>query len=111
MGLYGKFTTSATILNGQTTSQAISIQGYYLAAIIFPALFTGSKISFQASIDKTIFKDCYNSAGTKLEVTATLDSYVLLAVGDFGGLYDFKIVSDSSEVADRNFELIFRKIS
>lgn len=88
---------SATIAISTTTSEQVDLQGGRAGAILFPATFTGATISFQIP----------DGAGgwavlDAVSLTKVVGKFVALtrdqsfALGD-----DFRIVSASSEAAER----------
>lgn len=102
---------AATISNGTTTSGSIDLQGRGVVAIIMPAAFTGTSISFQISIDNVTFTDCYNTSNTQLTCTVTQGRAYLFNANDLVGIRYLKIVSNASEGADRTLTLISRVLS
>lgn len=99
---------TATIANGQTISDAISSLGKTLVGLITPAAFTGTIITFQISMDGTTYKTFYNSAGAIATVTVGVDRHIGLVPADFAGARFFKLVSGSSEAAEREITVILR---
>jgi hypothetical protein len=102
---------TATILSGQTTSDAIDLQGRPLVGMILPAAFTGSTITFTISVDNSTFTAVYNTANTQLSVTVTQGRAYLFSPGDLVGVRYLKLVSGSSEGADRSITLISRELA
>lgn len=100
----------ATIANGATTSDAIESLGRVLVGIRTPAALTGTAFSFKVSFDGVNFLDYYNSAGTKVSITAAADRHIGLIVADFAGAQKIKIVSNATEGAERSFEILFRAL-
>lgn len=106
------FTThTATILNGQTTSDSIDLQGRGLVGLILPAAFTGSAITFQMSLDGSTFYNVYNAANTQLSMTVTQGRAYLFNPGDLLSVRYIKLVSGSSEGGNRSITLIARDLS
>lgn len=92
---------TATIDNSTTTSDRVSLDGVKAAAILFPAAFTGATISFELP----------NGAGgwaalNGVTLTPVVSEWVGLTeaqafiIGD-----DFRIVSASSEAAERSLKV------
>lgn len=100
-----------TIASGQTTSDAVDIQYFALAGLIFPAAFTGATITFQVSdaLDGT-FVELVDQAGAAISVTATDGKAVGLddAARELAPWRYFKIVSAGAEAADREIKLILK---
>lgn len=107
-GYQGQFNPNvpAVIANGQTTSAAIKLLGFVLCGIQLPAAFTGATISFQASYDGVTFGALKSTtSGTTLTYTVTQGTYCAIDPKDFQGVAYLKIVSASSEAADRTLAL------
>lgn len=91
-----------TIGSGQTTSSIINCGGATLCGILFPPAFTGTEITFEASVDGTNFYPVHNTyAGTPLQYIVDQGTYCAIAPEDFYGINFLKIVSGSSEAALR----------
>lgn len=88
---------TATIANGQTTSDRVSLRGLRVGAILFPAAFTGATISFELPDGGTGW-----AALNAISLTPVVSEFVALteaqswALGD-----DFRIVSAGAEAAER----------
>jgi hypothetical protein len=96
---------TATIANGQTTSQALAIQAYRNFGLQLPAAFTGASIKFQVSADNVTYQDLYDRNNTLVSVTVVQGrSYDL--PGELADWAFVKIVSASAEGADRALTLI-----
>ena len=103
--------TAVTIASGQTTSPAIVNNGLSLVGIQLPAAFTGTAISFLASVDGITFQPIYDTvSGTALSYTVAQGHYVAINPQDFYGVVQFKIVSGSSEAAARSFTCALKGI-
>lgn len=103
-GYQGNFNPaqSVAIASGQTASAVIACSGFVLCGIQLPAAFTGTTLTFQASIDGTTFQPVYSTAsGTALSYTVAQGHYVAVNPQDFQGVNYLKIVSGSSEGAAR----------
>jgi hypothetical protein len=99
---------NVTISSGQTTSTALDCGGCNLVGIIFPAAFTGATVSFEGSVDGTNFYTMKNDTGSTLSLTASTSSFVAIVPSDFAAAGHLKIVSASSEGADRTITLVYR---
>lgn len=99
---------STTIANGAQSSAAIPTGGKRLCGIIFPAAFTGTAITFEASsvIDGT-YVPVYNSGGA-LSYTVGTSRYVAVDPKDFEGIAFLKVKSGSAEGALRTLLLALK---
>ncbi len=102
---------SVTIANGATTSGSIDLQGRGLVAMIMPAAFTGSTVSFQISPDDVTYYDLYNTNNTQLSCTVTQGRAYLFVPGDFVGVRYLKVKSGSTEGGARVITLLSRELS
>lgn len=102
---------SATIASGGTTSPAVSVPDGYDMVGIFAPVCTGTALTLTAAT---------TSGGTYTQVKTAADAAVSITISGtahyialdpllFGGLQFVKLVSGSSESADRVFTLIYRK--
>lgn len=97
-----------TIASSGTDSQAIDLFGMNMVGILFPSEMTGTSMTFKASVDGSNYYTCYDSAGSAVSLTVTADGYVLLTPSDFAGVRYIKLVSGSSEGAERTIKVIMR---
>jgi hypothetical protein len=103
-GYQGNFNPakSAAILIGQTVSAAIECGGLALCGIQLPAAFTGTALTFQASLDGVTYQPVHSAAaGTLLSYTVSQGQYCAIDPKDFLGVAFLKIVSGSAESAAR----------
>lgn len=103
-------TKIATIPSGQTTSNIINLQGATLKTIILPALFTGTQLFFQISINGSTFYDYYNIDNIKVSITCSQNRAYGLGAIDFYSIQYLKIVSGTTESANRDIILLTRGI-
>lgn len=99
-----------TILNGQTESSAVDLQGLTLIAIETPAALTGTQFEFKASDDGVTYLDYYNTQGIKASAQVGVDRYVAFAAQDFASTRFLKVVSNAAEGADRTIQLVARTV-
>ena len=101
---------SVTIANGQTTSTAAAVfsAGGIAGAIITPAALTGTALSFQVSLDNTVFTALYDTSGSAVSYTVAANRVIPLNPDVFGSFPYLKLVSGSSEAADRTFIILVR---
>lgn len=92
----------ATILISTQTSSTIPCSGFTFCGVIIPIGFTGTAITFLASVDGATFFPVYSTAsGTALSYTVAAGHYCAVDPKDFYGINYLQIKSGSSEVAAR----------
>lgn len=89
------------IESGNTKSDAINTQNKTLKGFITPSTLTGTTVTFEVSLDGTNF---YALDDVSISVAAN-KAYALEA-DKFAGWHKIKIVSGSSEAADREFKAL-----
>lgn len=98
------------IASGTTTSGVIDSTGHKVMAIMFPTM-TGATVTFTAcdTPDGT-FLPVYDDAGSQYSVTATDNACVAIdaAALALAPVRYFKIVSASSEGADRTLKILYK---
>lgn len=112
-GYQGQFLSGvqAIIANGGTESANIALNGMCLCGIFFPAAFTGTAVTFEASLDGTTFFAVKSTtSGTSLSYTVAQGEYVAINPVDFQGIATLRIVSGSSEGAARTLNLSLKGI-
>jgi hypothetical protein len=97
-----------TIENGQTTSDVADLIGKSPVAIITPAALTGTSFTVKLSNDNSTFYDFYNTSGSQVSITVSTSRYIGFAIADFYCARYLKLVSGSSEVAEREIILVVR---
>jgi hypothetical protein len=99
------FSQPASIANGQQSSAAIDCNGLTLTGIKFPAVFTGTAVTFETcdTVDGT-YVPVYNSAGP-VSYTVAQGRYYAIDPKDFYGIRFLKIKSGSSEGGARSLVL------
>ncbi len=96
----------ATIANGATVSSTINLGGFTPVGILLPAAFTGTSISFQASVDGTnFFPVRAGTGGALLSYTVAQGTYAALNPNDFHGIHYLRVVSGSAEGAARTLKI------
>lgn len=103
-------TVTVTIANGQTISDGKDLAGSSLKTIVLPATFTGTEIYFQISDDGITYYDYYNIDNDRVKITTTANRAYGLGAIDFFSIRWLKIVSNTTEAADRVIKLITRGI-
>ena len=101
---------STTIANGQTKSAELRT-GYRtsVVALVTPAALTGTAFTFEGSLDGSTFVPVYNEA-TQYSVNVGTSRYVALNASVFQGLQSIKVVSGSSEAAERTIQVVLKEI-
>ena len=99
------------ISDNATTSSAAQCDGLLLSGIVFPAAMTGATITFDFSFDGNTWVDVVETDGTEVTYTVTAGDVVRVDPSGwaFASLGFLRIVSGSSEVADRTINLIFKQ--
>lgn len=102
--------TTVTIASGQTTSQAIDVGEWLIAGIRTPAALTGTTMTFTgATKEAGTYLAIRDSAGTAISVTVSADDHIVIEPQTFAGVQWIKLVSGSSEAADREITLVLHK--
>ena len=103
------------VLNGQQNSNTIDVKGLTPVAIRTHAELTSTKISFNVSpdADLTAFPllPYVNVAGGAVEVNIIINTHIGFLPADFTAVRLIQFRTDVAEGADRNFQLICRRIS
>jgi hypothetical protein len=96
------FDLSAVIASGQTKSGVIDLSGCVLVGILTPAALTGTSFSFEASTaaDGT-FLPVYDISGNPVSVDVGTSRFIAILPSDLAGIQYLKLVSGSSEGAQR----------
>ena len=107
MSAFNAFNTSTvTIESSGTTSSARDLNGLgNLVALVTPSALTGTSFTFQASTDGSTYNAVYNE-GTQYSVTVAASRYVALDPSVFAGAQYVKVVSGSTEAAERTITLV-----
>ena len=101
--------TAVIPLNG-TLSNVIQTKGLSLVGISLPASLTGTALKFQAcdTVDGT-FLPVYNSAG-EISLTVAASRYIAVDPKDFQGIQFLKLVSGTTEIAERTIGISLKGI-
>ena len=104
---------TATIAISQTVSNTIDCRRDQLLAIHMPAAFTGTSITFQASVDGVTFNTVREVGGsaTYTLTNVAASQFIPLNVQVFAAAQYVRIVSGSSEAAARSIICVLRPIS
>jgi hypothetical protein len=96
------YNRQVAIASGQTASAVIDAKGFSLVGVLLPAAFTGTSLTFQASVDGTnFFAVNSTTSGSSLSYTVAQGNYYAIDPTPFYGIRYLKIVSGSSEAANR----------
>lgn len=102
----------AVIASSGTTSGEQDLDGNTLCGLMMPAAFTGVAITFLVSLTTGgTFNALTKDDGSAYSVTVAASKYVALDYTKFAGVRYVKIVSGSSEGADRTVNLVARKLA
>lgn len=110
-GYKGNFlpAVTATIASSGTTSTAVALKGFQLSGVLLPATFTGTSITFLASVDGVTYVLLkVTAAGTTLSYVVTQNTFAAIDPKDFAGVNYVKIVSGSTEGSARTLKLALR---
>jgi hypothetical protein len=93
-----------------TQSSSVNTDGMLLTGIVFPATMTGTTVTFDFSVDGTNFYDVKETDGTDVSYTVSAGDVVRVDPSGwaFASSGFLKVVSGSTEAADRDIKLIFR---
>ena len=101
-----RLTDTVSIATSGTTSTSLQMQGNRVPlAIIIPATFEGTTLTFQASVDDATYVQVYNE-GTAYSVTVGTSRFVALARQPFEGVRYMKIISNNSVAATRTLTVL-----
>lgn len=95
----------ATILNGQTVSNAVNINGERIAGIDLGATLTGTALTIQNAADGTNFRAAYVPGGTAISYTVA-GARFLKFDPPLEGYNRIKLVSGTAEGADRTLTIV-----
>lgn len=103
-GYQGSFNpgVTASIASGDTESAVLNLGGFALTGIFLPAAFTGTTLTFEAAPTAGgTFVPVTDQAGDPISYTVAQGTYVAIDPKDFQGIQFIKLVSGSTEGADR----------
>lgn len=103
---------TAVIASGQTTSGEIDLAGCDLCGLFMPASFTGTTIKIQAApASGGTFVTVQDGAGSDYSLAVAASKYIPVSnLAIVAGLRFIKLVSGSSEGADRTITLAARPV-
>jgi len=86
-----------TIVDGQSLSDAIDLDGAILVGIRMPALWTAANLTFQSDLVGTgTYQNVYDDQGSELVVIAAASLDIILDPGRFAPLRSLKLRSGTS---------------
>lgn len=100
---------TVTIASSGTVSTAIQLDGVIPVGIITPAALTGTSMSFQFSHDDSTFNALYNTSGTLVSITVAASRWIGLDKEDYLGAKSLKVVSGSTEAAERTITIVIMR--
>jgi hypothetical protein len=103
-------TTNAVIALSGTISAAVDLAGTGLVAIQLPSVMTGTAISFQGSADGVTYGAIHDGAGAAVSITTAANLVVVVPSSITNGTRWIKLVSGSTEAAERTIKLITKAI-
>lgn len=99
------------IASGTTTSTAIPLKGWVLAAIDTPGTLTSTSLSFTECATETgTYKPIYNDAGSAYSVTVAATRHIIIDPSKIVAGGYLKVVMGSSEGGDRTLTLRLRRV-
>jgi len=92
-------------------SSGVQTNGLLLSGIVFPAAMTGTAITFDFSYDGTTWHDVHETDNTEVSYTISPGNVVRVDPSGwaFAAAGFLRVVSGSSEAADRTINLIFKQ--
>lgn len=100
---------SAVIAASGTKTAAVDLRGMTLVGFYLPATFTGTAVTFEASADNSTFISVRDGAGNALSKTVAQNQFIPLDPALFLGIQYLKLVSGSTEGAERTIKLALRQ--
>lgn len=99
-----------TIESSGTKSTSVDLRGMTLCGFYLPASFTGTAITFEASADNSTYLPVQDGDGAAISKTVAQGQYIKLDPADFAGIQFIKLVSGSTEGAERTITLAIRQV-
>jgi hypothetical protein len=91
---------TVTIAAAGSLSGAVSLPpGHYLAAIIMPAAWTTADLTFQGSVDGTVYNNLYSASGSELTASAGAAQMIVLPPTDWCAVPFLKVRSGTAALA------------
>ena len=97
-----------TIATSDTVSASIYLKNGVAGAIITPSSLTSTTLSFQVSNNDVDYTALYDTSGSLISYTVAANRVIPLSKEIFGAFPYLKIVTGSSEAANRTFIVLIR---
>lgn len=102
--------TTVKIASSATTSNALDVGEWLVAGIVTPAALTGTSLTFTGALEEDgTYRTLKDSAGTDISVTVSTDDHILIEPQTFAGVAWIKLVSGSTEAAEREITLVLHR--
>ena len=99
--------------NGETVSGEVDLEDYTAVAVMMPAAFTGTAITFQASdVSGGTFYEVTDGAGAAVSVVVSNEEIISITEAKkeaLAPLRFIKLVSGSTEGAERTLKLLLKR--
>jgi hypothetical protein len=99
---------TSTIAVSTKVGTAINLKGKTAVALIMPAAFSGTEITFQGSTDGSTYTDIISSAGATVTITVAASKTVVLDEANFYGVDSIKVLSVTTQAAERAIKVVLR---
>lgn len=100
---------TVTILDGETTSDAIDSEGGALVGIVVPTGLEGTTFTVKASVDNSTFYDYYNDSGSQVTITCGASRFIGISAQDFVGVRYLKLVG-ATQTGDITITFVLRAV-
>ena len=101
----------ATITSGNTDSSAVDVAENGVCGLEIPSAFTGSSISFKVTSNPNgTYQTLTNSDGTTYTLTVAAGKNIIVRPINLAGWRFMKLVSGSTESADRKINIMARHV-
>lgn len=109
-------TASATIANGASLSDAVTIQNSAVVGIIMPGTWTAAVLTLQGSVDGTTFTDLYDPFGAEIVIAAAASRHIVIPPASLNGLAAIKLRSGTAgaavnQGAARSITVVTRRVA
>lgn len=113
MAVYTKIITASaviTIATSTTVSAAVDLGANTITGIQMPAAFTGTALTFQVSSDGSTYVPLYDASSTQYSMPVGPSRGYSIDPAVFAGWPYVKVVSGTTEVANRTITLLVRPV-
>ena len=101
---------TVTIASGETTSTVLELRGLSLVAIRTPGSLTGTTMTILVSVDGLSYKSLDNTSGAIDPIVIRANKHIGIPPSDGSSILFLKLVSNATEAADREFEVVMRLV-